>query len=124
MFFSLCGLDYDVMKQMASKVAPRKVSVNELKEAIAPIDRGKSEDIFGLSIESIYYAGEDLIIFLHELIQKIFDTKQIPDILKSSLLTPIYKNKGDKNDLKNYRGIAVLSVLVKIIEFILKKDLK
>ncbi|MEW8547744.1 MAG: reverse transcriptase family protein, partial [Candidatus Thiodiazotropha sp.] len=86
--------------------------------------RGKSEDIFGLSIESIYHAGEDFIIFLHGLIQRIFAIKHIPDILKSSLLTPIYKNKGNKNDSKNYRGIAVVSVLMKIIEFILKKDLK
>ena len=41
-----------------------------------------------------------------------------------SLLTPIYKNRGDENNSKNYRGIAVVSVLMKIIEFILKKDLK
>ena len=65
-----------------------------------------------------------MIIFLRELIQKIFESRQIQDILKTSLLTPIYKNKGDKNESKIYRGIAVVSVLMKIIEFILKKDLK
>ena len=54
----------------------------------------------------------------------MFESRQIPDILKTSLLTPMYKNKGDKNESNNYRRIAVVSVLVKIIEFILKKELK
>ena len=92
-FIGLCVLDYDVMKQIASNVAPKNVSVDEIKEAIAAINRGKSEDIFDQSIESIYYAGEGLIIFLHELIQKIFDTNQIPDFLKSSLLTLYTKTR-------------------------------
>ena len=116
---NLCGLDYDIMKQIANDIPPKQISVVEVREAVAAINRCKSEDIFVMSIESIFYAGEDLIIFLHSLIQKIFDCKKILDILKSSLLTPIYKNKGDKNDSKNYRGIAVVSVLMKIIEFIL-----
>ena len=81
-FISLCSLDCDVMKEIASNVAPKKVSVGEIKKAIEAINRGKSEDIFGQSIKSIYYAGERLIIFLHELIQKIFDTKQIPDFFE------------------------------------------
>ena len=68
------------MKQIANDIPPKQISVVEVREAVAAINRGKSErDIFGMSIESIYYAGEDLIIFLHSLIQKIFDCKKIPD---------------------------------------------
>ena len=37
-FVSLCGLDNDVMKQIASNVTPKKVSVGEVKEAIAVIN--------------------------------------------------------------------------------------
>ena len=37
-FVSLRGIDYDVMKQMASNVTPKKVSVDEVKEAIAAIN--------------------------------------------------------------------------------------
>jgi hypothetical protein len=36
--------------------------MDELKEAIEAINTGKSEDIYGLSIENIIYAGEE---FLH-----------------------------------------------------------
>jgi hypothetical protein len=44
--------------------------------------------------------------------------------LKTGLLSPIFKNKGEKTDSKNYLGIAVLPILLKIIEAILKVDLR
>jgi hypothetical protein len=50
---------------------------------------------------------EDLIL---RLINSIFKTGQIPDILKVGLLNPIFKNKGDKNNSTNYRGISIQSL--------------
>jgi hypothetical protein len=44
--------------------------------------------------------------------------------LKTGLLSPIFKNKGEKTDSKNYRGIAVLPILLNIIEAIIKVDLR
>jgi hypothetical protein len=40
--------------------------------------------------------------------------------LKAGLLTPIFKNKGLKTQATNNRGIAVLPVISKIIEAIIK----
>ena len=40
--------------------------------------------------------------------------------MKVGLLTPIFKNKGLKTQATNYRGIAVLPVISKIIEAIIK----
>jgi hypothetical protein len=37
--------------------------MDELKEAIKAINTGKSEDIYGLSIENIIYAGEVIASF-------------------------------------------------------------
>jgi hypothetical protein len=45
--------------------------LDELKEAIKAINTGKSEDIYGLSIENIIYAGEE---FLHHLLDLITGT--------------------------------------------------
>jgi hypothetical protein len=36
----------------------------------------------------------------------------------------VYRNKGDNHQSKNYRGIVVLPVFVKIIEYIVRTDLK
>ena len=41
-------------------------------------------------------------------------------ILKIEILFPVFKNKGDCKNAKNYRGITVTPTLSKIIEKILK----
>ncbi|VDI76036.1 Hypothetical predicted protein [Mytilus galloprovincialis] len=43
----------------------------------------------------------------------------VPNLLKIGLLTPIFKNKGSKNDAENYRGITGLPVVSKIIDTVL-----
>ena len=42
--------------------------------------------------------------------------KMFPDEWKCSIVTPLYKNKGDKTDLNNYRGIYVLTPIAKLFE--------
>ena len=98
--------------------------MQEMKDAIKTINKGKAEDIFWLSIEHFIFAGETFQNFLLKLINTIFKYKLIPDILKTGLVSPIFKNKGEKTDSKNYLGIAVLPILLKIIEAILKVDLR
>ena len=66
------------------------------------------------------HSEDQIISILLLLINNIFKTGEIPDSLKIGLLSPIYKNKGSKNDAINYRGITVLPVLSKIIESIIK----
>ena len=48
--------------------------------------------------------------------------KRSPETLKVGLLTPIFKNKGLKSQATNYRGIAVLPVISKIVETIIKPE--
>jgi hypothetical protein len=55
------------------------------------------------------------------MINIIFHHGSVPDMLKVELLTPVFKNKGNKNCATNYRGITVLPVINKIIEAILKQ---
>ena len=49
------------------------------------------------------------------LINQIFEHQKIPEMLKTGLLTLIYKNKGDRKDSKNYRGITVLPILLRLL---------
>jgi hypothetical protein len=59
------------------------ITVDELKEAIKAINTGKSEDIYGLSIENIIYAGEE---FLHHLLDLI-NTNRCNFLIKMSMST-------------------------------------
>ena len=95
-----------------------------LKKALKQMNKGKSPDIDGLVIEHIIYAGEATLVLLLSTINHIFQEGVVPDSLKTGILTPIYKNKGDKNNSKNYRGITVLPVLGKVIECILRNRIQ
>ena len=110
--------DYNTIKSIYDKIIPKVVTRDELKEAIKEINTGKSEDIYGLSIENIIYAGEEFLHHLLDLINNIVAQDSIPELVKVGLLSPIYKNKGDKNDSNNYRGIVVLPIICKLLDHI------
>ncbi len=48
----------------------------------------------------------------------------MPDEWKFAIVTPLYKNKGDKTDPNNYRGISVLPPLAKVFERLLAKQIR
>jgi hypothetical protein len=96
-------------------------TTNKLQKAIKSINRGKSADIYGITIEHLIYAGGNMEDLILRLINSIFKTGQIPDILKVGLLNPLFKNKGDKNNSTNYQGITVMPTISKIMETILRE---
>ena len=51
-------------------------------------------------------------------------TSDIPADFKVARVTPVYKRKGSKSDINNYRPISVIPTLAKILEFIVKSQLE
>ena len=96
------------------------VTMNALDKAIKSINKGKAADIYCLTIEHILNAGKEAVIYLSVLINHIFHPGDIPEPLKTGVLTPVFKRKGSKNYSANYKGITILPVICKIIEAILK----
>jgi hypothetical protein len=119
-----CQTDYNNINGIYKNIPPKIKTMEELENAIKAINTGKSEDIYGLSIENIIYAGEDFQLYLLDLINNIISQYSIPELIKVGLLSPIYKNKGDKNDSKNNRGIVVLPILCKILEHIARNNFR
>ena len=101
-----------------------EVTFNELNKAIKTLNKGKSPDIYGMQIEHILNAGDTAEQYVLEIINQIFRNGYIPGLLKTGLLTPVFKRKGNKNNSSNYRGITVLPVVCKIIEVIIKERIK
>ena len=46
-----------------------------------------------------------------DLFNRVLNSGQIPESWTIGMIMPIYKNKGDKGDFDNYRGITILSCL-------------
>ena len=59
---------------------------------------------------------------LSRLFNQCIEKGLFPDILKTAQITPVHK-KGPKNEIKNYRPIAVLMNIGKIFESIIQKRL-
>jgi hypothetical protein len=56
----------------------------------------EAADVFELTVENILYGGDELLYIIHKIIVAISREGHIPDLLKTGLLTPIFKNKGSK----------------------------
>lgn len=62
-------------------------------------------------------AVQDLICYpLCHLINESFSHGEFPEIIKESKCIPVFKNKGSKSDVSNYRSICVQSQISKIFE--------
>jgi hypothetical protein len=90
--------------------------------AVKSLKSTRSEDIYGLSSHLLKH----IIDIIHEPLGVLINHSPIqgffPDCLKRAVIVPVYK-KGDKKDLGNYRPIALLPVLSKVFELILKEQL-
>jgi exonuclease III len=64
----------------------------------------------------------DILNFLVKSVNNMLDSGVFPDSLKISKITPVFKD-GDKQNVSNYRPIAVLPILSKIFETIIKNRL-
>ena len=95
-------------------------TMKELKRAIAKLKRGKSPGRDGLPAEIFINAGEGLLNSLLEVYHKVKSSKEMPSQWDQVSITTIYKNKGSKKELVNYRGIFLTLIVTKIFENLLK----
>ena len=58
--------------------------------------------------------GRTGVNFMTEALNKITVEKKIPDILRKSILIPIFTNKGDVTNCGNYRGIKIMCHSMKL----------
>lgn len=94
----------------------------EILEEIRNLKNFKSAGENGIPAEIFKYGGEGLQKRICKLIQKIWKEEKMPEGWKNSIICPMYK-KGDKQACENYRGIALLDVVYKILARIIRKKL-
>ena len=94
------------------------ISIREVQTALKKLKSNKAAGCMDITCEHLTFGGTPVILFLTDMINNIFECKQVPSVLKEGLVTPIYK-KGDRSDPANYRGITVTTVLLKVIEHVL-----
>jgi hypothetical protein len=85
----------------------------QVEISIAKLKKYKSPGSDQIRAEFYQAGGETLLSVIHKLITSIWNKEEMSDQWKESIIVPIHKI-GNKTDLKNYRGISLLSTLYKI----------
>ena len=79
-----------------------------------------SEGPDGLVAEHLLYAGCGIRLWLKNILNAIIDMEEIPTMLKSGLIVPVYKGGGrDHTSVHSYRGITLVSVIAKLLEILI-----
>jgi exonuclease III len=99
------------------------VTSEEINEILRNLQTSKATGSDGISCKIIKELSNNLIDQLTYLVNKIVIEASYPDALKFAHVVPIHK-KGDKTDINNYRPIALLPIINKIVEKIILNRLQ
>jgi len=69
------------------------------------------------------FKDADLSATITQLFNSCIHSNHIPKDWKTAIVTPLFKNKGDLNDINNYRAIAVLPPIAKLFEKVLANQI-
>ena len=106
--------------QLPFKVELDKLpSMQELIKAIEQIKSGKVVGVDGIPPDFWKSGGPALHSKLHELLVCCWEQEKLPRDLRDAVIITLYKNKMEKSECSNYRGITLLSIAGKIFARVL-----
>ena len=87
----------------------------EIKKVTMQLKVDKSPGIDGIPAEVYQHRGEALLDKLQDLFTNCWEKGTLPQDLRDAVIVSLCKNKGQKYDCLNYRGITPLSIAGKIL---------
>lgn len=95
-----------------------EIMPSEVERAIRKMKNGKSPGLDGITVEDLKAGGWTLCKVLSQKFSSYIKTGSIPQQWKTSKTVLLYK-KGDKEMIKNYRPICLLSIPYKVFTKVL-----
>jgi hypothetical protein len=100
----------------------------DIEITIKSMRSNKASGIDNIPIKLCKKGGQILTNMPHSLIKRIWIEGKVPMERSTNITVPTYKNKGDKLQCQNYRGISLLctgyTVLTTVLNNILKYILR
>ena len=79
----------------------------------------------GVIGEHLKWGGNVVQEWLLRVTNAVVDLEVVPSVLKSGVIVPVYKGGGkDPMDVNSYRGVALTSVVGKVLEFLILERLQ
>ena len=89
-------------------------TLSELEDAINALSSGKAPGNDEIPPDIIKAGKPALLPHLHELLCLCWKEGQVPQDMRDAKIVTLFKNKGDRSDCNNYRGISLLSIVGKV----------
>lgn len=102
----------------------KEIQQEETEMAILQLKGGRSPEVDGLMNEFYKAFKDKLIPILKEIYDDIFRKEEVTQVMRMGLVKIIFKKRGDKAALNNFRPITVLNSDFKILAKILANRLK
>jgi hypothetical protein len=101
----------------------RRIQESEVKKDLKKMKTGKALGSDDILIEVWRCLGDIEIVWLTKLFNTIFRSNKMPDEWRRSILIPIFENKEDIQSCINYRGIKIMSHIMKLWERVIEHRL-
>lgn len=107
----------------SKKILSSEISRDEILTAIKNLKNAKAPGLDQIINEHIKASKNAFLPIYYKLFNIILDSGVFPEQWSVGCIKPVYKNKGDSLDPRNYRPITVLSCLGKLFTSILNDRL-
>eukprot|EP00745_Piridium_sociabile_P017961 TRINITY_DN26814_c0_g1_i11.p1 TRINITY_DN26814_c0_g1~~TRINITY_DN26814_c0_g1_i11.p1 ORF type:complete len:515 (+),score=121.07 TRINITY_DN26814_c0_g1_i11:351-1895(+) len=91
-----------------------KPTMEELRNAVEKLAQGNAPGKDGIPPEVVRCGKSVLLQHLHDLICQCWEEGAVPQDMRDASIVTLYKNKANRSDCNNYRGISLLSVVGKV----------
>ena len=98
------------------------VNVEEVREAMQRMKKGRAVGPSGVPVEVIEECGLEMTIA--RIATDMLNGGSMPDSWRKSMLVPVYKGKGDPKKCGNYRSIKLLEHGMKVVERVFESRLR
>lgn len=114
----------DYMKDRGVSFKFQKIGTAEVSKIIKKMRKTNAAGVDEVSINMIKEFEVELIPYLVHIINRVIMSNNFPKRWKIAKVLPLFKNKGQKTDKKNYRPVSNLITFSKILESVLEKQLR
>ena len=100
-----------------------QISEEQVRKKLNELNVNKSPGPDLLHARVLKEVGPSIVKPLHVIFSQSIKQGKVPVAWKLASVTPVYKNKGSKNDITNYRPISLTSIASRIMESIIRDGL-
>lgn len=90
-------------------------TLEELSHAIDQLTPGKAPGNDSIPPDLLKKCKSSLLVPIHNIMVKCWSEGAVPQDMRDAKIVTLFKNKGERSDCNNYRGISLLSIVGKVI---------